>query len=337
MTQINCSYLKKVRLMQYRSFGRTGWQVSDIGYGMWGMGGWTGSDDEESMRSLERAVELGCNFFDTALAYGEGHSEQLLGQLVRAHADKKLYTASKIPPKNRIWPAQPDFKLEDVFPPDHIVEHTEKSLQNLGLDSVDLMQFHVWQDGWAEDERWQRAVSDVKSQGLIQAVGVSINRWEPENAIRTLKTGLIDAVQVIYNIFDQAPEDKLFPLCAELDIGIIARVPFDEGTLTGNLTKDTTWPGDDWRNIYFVPENLIPSVDRADALRPIVPESMDMAEMALRFILSNPVVGTTIPGMRKLKHVEANIATSDGKSLPAELVEQLREHRWDRVPTKWSQ
>lgn len=323
--------------MQYRTFGRTGWQVSEIGYGMWGMGGWTGSDDEESLASLHRAVELGCNFFDTAWAYGDGHSEKLLGELVRAYPDKKLYTASKIPPKNRIWPSKPHFKIEDVFPPDYIRQYTESSLENLGLDAIDLMQFHVWEDGWAGDEGWQRAVDDLKREGLIGAIGISVNRWEPNNALETLRTGLMDAVQVIYNIFDQAPEDELFPLCDELNIGVIARVPFDEGTLTGTLTKNMRWPEGDWRNTYFVPENLNESVDRAEALRPLVPEHMTMAQMALRFILANPTVSTIIPGMRKLRHVEANIATSDGQALPPALITALRDHRWDREPTEWSQ
>jgi len=323
--------------MQYRTFGRTGWQVSEIGYGMWGMGGWTGSDDEESLASLHRAVELGCNFFDTAWAYGDGHSEKLLGELVRAYPDRKLYTASKIPPKNRIWPSKPHFKIEDVFPPDYIRQYTESSLENLGLDAIDLMQFHVWEDGWAGDEGWQRAVDDLKREGLIGAIGISVNRWEPNNALETLRTGLMDAVQVIYNIFDQAPEDELFPLCDELNIGVIARVPFDEGTLTGTLTKNMRWPEGDWRNTYFVPENLNESVDRAEALRPLVPEHMTMAQMALRFILANPTVSTIIPGMRKLRHVEANTATSDGQALPPALITALRAHRWDREPTEWSQ
>jgi len=314
-----------------------GWQVSEIGYGMWGMGSWTGSDDEESLRSLNRAVELGCNFFDTAWAYGEGRSERLLGQLLKQHPDKRLYAATKIPPKNRKWPSRRGFLLEDVFPPDYIKEYTEKSLENLGVDTIDLMQFHVWEDDWADDERWQRAVEDLKRQGLVRAFGVSVNRWEPENVLRTLETGLIDAVQVIYNIFDQAPEDELFPAAERLDIAIIARVPFDEGTLTGTLTKDTTWPEGDWRNTYFVPENLSASVDRAEALRPLIPEGMDMAEMALRFILANPTVSTVIPGMRKLRHVEANITASDGRALPADLIAELRKHRWDRTPTEWSQ
>jgi aryl-alcohol dehydrogenase-like predicted oxidoreductase len=326
-----------VMTMQYRKFGRLGWQVSEVGYGMWGVAGWTGSDDQESMESLHKSVELGCNFFDTAWAYGEGHSEKLLGQLLKAYPQKKLYVATKIPPMNRKWPSKPEFELEDVFPYDYIVEYTNRSLQNLGVDQIDLMQFHVWEDGWAENQDWQNAVLDLKGQGKVESFGVSVNRWEPNNVVKTLGTGLIDAVQVIYNIFDQNPEETLFPVAEELDIAIIARVPFDEGTLTGKLSKDATWPAGDWRNTYFVPENLNASVDRAEALRPLIPTGMDMAEMAMRFILSNPTVSTVIPGMRKLTHVEANIAASDGQGLPDGLIEQLRAHRWDRTPTYWSQ
>jgi aryl-alcohol dehydrogenase-like predicted oxidoreductase len=323
--------------MQYRKFGRLGWQVSEMGYGMWGMGDWTGSDDDESMQALHRAVELGSNFFDTAWAYGAGHSEKLLGDLVRAYPDRKLYVATKIPPKNRIWPSRSGFALEDVFPPDYIREYTEKSLANLGVERIDLMQFHVWEDAWATDERWQKALTDLQREGLITGVGVSVNRWEPDNVLETLRTGLIDAVQVIYNIFDQAPEDNLFPLCDALDVAVIARVPFDEGSLTGTLTKDSRWPAGDWRNTYFVPENLNASVDRAEALRALIPAGMSMPELALRFILANPSVSTIIPGMRKLRHVDANIAASDGAALPAHIVAQLRAHRWDRTPTEWSQ
>jgi aryl-alcohol dehydrogenase-like predicted oxidoreductase len=323
--------------MEYRTFGRTGWKVSEVGYGMWGMGEWKGSDDEESRQSLRRAVELGCNFFDTAWAYGSGHSERLLGELIQQTPTKRLYAATKIPPKNRKWPSRRGYKLEDVFPYDYIVEYTNRSLENLQVETIDLMQFHVWEDDWAQLEDWQRAVEDLKQQGKVRAWGISVNRWEPENVLNTLETGLIDAVQVIYNIFDQAPEDRLFPACERLNVAVIARVPFDEGTLTGTLTKDTTWPEGDWRNTYFVPENLHASVERADALRPLIPEGMTMAEMALRFILSNPAVTTVIPGMRKLRHVDANIAASDGRGLPADLIEKLRAHRWDRTPTEWSQ
>jgi len=324
--------------MQYRRFGRLGWQVSEVGYGMWGLADWTGSDDAETMQSLHRSVELGCTFFDTAWAYGAGHSERLLGELLRAYPDRRLYVATKIPPKNRLWPSKSHFKLIDVFPPDYIREYTERSLANLGVERIDLIQFHVWEDAWANDESWQNTVADLKREGLITSMGVSVNRWEPDNVLETLKTGLIDAVQVIYNIFDQNPEYELFPACQENDVAVIARVPFDEGTLTGTLTVDSKWPEGDWRNTYFVPDNLIPSVRRGDALKPLAAGAgLTMPEMALRFILNNPTVSTIIPGMRKLHHVEANIAASDAGPLPEELHIQLRDHRWDRHPTKWSQ
>ena len=323
--------------MQYRAFGRTGWTVSEIGYGMWGMAGWTGSESEEVNKALDKAVEMGCNFFDTAWAYGDGLSEKILSALLKKHAGKKLYVATKIPPKNRKWPSKREFKLKDVFPSDYIIEYTEKSLKNLGVETIDLQQFHVWEDGWADEDEWKETIEKLTQQGKVSAWGVSINRWEPDNSLNTLKTGLIDAVQVIYNIFDQAPEDNLFPLCRELNIGVIARVPFDEGTLTGTITKETVFPKNDWRSTYFVPENLNSCVDHADALKPLLPEGMTMAEMALRFILSNHDVSTTIPGMRKLRNVIANIAASDGKGLAESLLKDLKQHRWDREPTAWSQ
>ena len=323
--------------MQYRTFGRTGWKISEIGYGMWGLAGWTGSDKQEVLRALQRSVELGCNFFDTAWAYGDGVSEEILSQLLKDNSDKQLYAATKIPPKNRQWPSKSTSKLVDVFPADYIVEYTEKSLKNLGVETIDLQQFHVWEDSWADQDEWQEAVTKLTQQGKVRAWGISVNRWEPDNSLNTLRTGLIDAVQVIYNIFDQNPEDNLFPLCHKLNLGIIARVPFDEGTLTGTLTKETTFPASDWRSTYFVPENLNSSVDHAEALRPLIPAGMTMAEMALRFILSSPDVHTTIPGMRQLRNVEANIAASDGSGLLPELLHELKGHRWDRTPTAWSQ
>lgn len=323
--------------MNYRTFGRTGWQVSEIGYGMWGLAGWTGSDKQEVLRALERSVDLGCNFFDTAWGYAEGVSEEILGQLLKKFPDKKLYAATKIPPKNRQWPSQAGSAIADVFPADYIVEYTEKSLKNLDVETIDLMQFHVWEDSWASQDEWQRTIEKLTEQGKVQAWGVSVNRWEPDNCLDTLRTGKIDAVQVIYNIFDQNPEDNLFPLCRELNIGVIARVPFDEGTLTGTFTKETTFPASDWRSTYFVPENLNSSVDHADALKPLIPAGMTMAEMALRFILANPDVHTTIPGMRQIRNVEANTGVSDGRGLAPELLHELKGHRWDRTPTEWSQ
>lgn len=323
--------------MQYRKFGRTNWQISEVGYGMWGLAGWSGSQESEYNAALDLSVEMGCNFFDTAWGYAEGLSEQVLGQLMKRHADKKLYGATKIPPKNWKWPSKPEYKLEDCFPYDHIIEYTEKSLKNMQLECIDLQQFHVWEDGWADNDEWKRAVEKLKQDGKVQHFGVSVNRWEPNNCLNTLQIGLIDSVQVIYNIFDQAPEDKLFPLCKELDVAIIARVPFDEGTLTGTITKDTVFPADDWRSTYFVPENLIPSVERAEVLRGIVPANMTLPEMALRFIMENPTVGTMIPGMRSMRNVKANMSVSDGVKLDSLLATELKNHRWDRLPTSWSQ
>jgi len=321
--------------MQYRKFGRTGWQVSDIGYGMWGMGAWSGSDDSESLASLQRAIDLGCNFFDTAWVYGDGHSEKLLGQAVRANPAKKLYLASKVPPKNRAWPAPVNASLDDCYPAEHITEYVEKSLRNLQLETLDLVQLHTWNDTWAEDARLAPALGKLKESGKVGAVGISLNRWQPWNGVKAVRAGLVDAVQVVYNIFDQNPEDELFPACREHDVAVIARVPFDEGSLTGTLTASTTWPQGDWRNTYFSAENLRHTVDRVKALEPLLPQGMALPELALRFILSCRDVATTIPGMRKTRHVDANLAVSDAGALPPALVNELRQHRWDRkLPTE---
>ena len=322
--------------MKYRTFGRMGWQVSEVGYGMWGMGGWTGSNDEESRQSLRLAVEKGVNFFDTAWIYGNGHSETLLGELIRHYPQKKLYVSTKIPPKNLKWPMEPFYSLDDTYPTDHIIEYIEKSLRNLGVETLDIVHFHGWDDAWADDERWQKAVVNLKQRGLIQAVGISIDRWEPENAIKAIKTGLIDTVELIYNIFDQAPEDVILPVCHKANVAVIARVPFDEGSLTGKLTVSSHWPEGDWRNLYFGPENLPPTLERIGKLKKIIPAGISLPELALQFILSNPHISTTIPGMRRTEHVVSNCAVSEKGTLDAQLLTQLRAFRWDRKPTSWA-
>jgi aryl-alcohol dehydrogenase-like predicted oxidoreductase len=316
--------------LRYRTFGRLGWSVSEIGYGMWGMAGWTGSQDAESLAALDRSVALGCNFFDTAWAYGSGHSERLLGETLKRHAGKRLYVATKVPPKNRRWPGRAETPPSEVFPYDYILEMTEDSRKNLGVERIDLQQLHVWSDAWVKDDGWRRAAEHLKKKGLVEGFGISVNRWEPENVLAALETGLVDAVQVVYNVFDQAPEDVLFPACQTRGVAVIARVPFDEGSLTGTLTAEDTWPQGDWRNLYFTPERLPPTIARVDALRPLVPEGSSLPDLALRFILHHPAVSTTIPGMRKLRHVEANLAASDRPPLPAETLRALRAHRWER-------
>jgi aryl-alcohol dehydrogenase-like predicted oxidoreductase len=316
--------------MRLGSFARTGWQVTDIGYGMWGMGAWSGSDDAESLGSLQRAIDLGCNFFDTAWVYGDGRSEKLLGQAVRANPGRKLYVASKVPPKNRAWPAAPGSSVDDCYPPEHILNYVEKSLGNLGLDSLDLIQLHTWNDNWVGDARIPATLEKLKSAGKVRAVGISLNRWQPGNGVKAVRAGWVDSVQVVYNIFDQNPEDELLPACRQQQVAVIARVPFDEGGLTGALTPASRWPPGDWRNNYFTPQNLRETLDRVEALKTILPAGMTLPELALRFILANPDVHTTIPGMRKLKHVEANLACSLLGPLAPALLSELRRHRWDR-------
>ena len=297
------------------------------------MGGWTGSDDEESARSLDRAVALGCNFFDTAFAYGMGRSERLLGDAIRRHPGRKVYVATKVPPKNWKWPGRADVAPADAYPHDHIIEFTEKSLGNLGagVDAIDLLQLHVWSDAWAGDEGWQRAAQDLKRQNLIGGFGISVNRWQPANVLGALETGLVDSVQVVYNIFDQHAEDELFPACRKLDIGVIARVPFDEGSLTGTLTQGGRWPDGDWRNVYFTPGHLAETLARVERLRQVVPPGMELPELALRFILEDPAISTVIPGMRKTGHVVRNLSVADGSRLDRTVLNTLRQHRWNRL------
>src|SRR5215469_698790 len=326
----------ETEFMKYRRLGRTNFSVSEIGHGLWGMSGWTGSDDDRSAQALQTAADMGCNFFDTAWAYGHGNSDGLLGQLISRNPQKRLYAASKIPPMNQKWPASSAYRYEDVFPEEHMLKHARLIRAALQLDTIDLLQFHVWDDSWAENKEWRRTVEKLKRENLIGHFGLSLNRWEPANGIKALRTGCVDAVQVIYNIFDQSPEDELFRVCEEMDIGIIARVPLDEGSLGGKFTSETRFPEGDWRNRYFGPENLPATLKRVDALKAIVPNGMSLPEMALRFILSNKLVSTTIAGMRSLDHVRANVTLSDGAGLKPDLLQTLRQHRWDRDIASWA-
>jgi aryl-alcohol dehydrogenase-like predicted oxidoreductase len=322
--------------MKYRKFGRTGVDVSDIGYGLWGMSGWSGSDDKQSIEALQLSVDLGCNFFDSAWAYGDGKSDGLLGQTIAENNGKRLFSASKIPPKNERWPAQPNYRYHDVFSPAHVFKYADRIRQQLGTDSIDLLQFHVWTDNWTDEPDFRKTVEKLKNDGTIRYFGLSLNRWEPENGIKAIRTGLVDAVQVIYSVFDQSPEDELFPLCQELDIGVIVRVALDEGSLSGKMTRDSKFPKDDWRSGYFNPKNLANTMDRVDKLKEILPSGMSLPEMAIRFTISHPAVSTTIVGMRKLEHVRENCALSDKGPLSPELLKELKKHRWDRKPAPWS-
>jgi len=316
--------------MNYRKLGRTNFQVGDIGYGAWGIGGiqWLGGDDDESLRALHRAIELGLNLIDTALAYGDGHSERLVGQVVR-QTGRKIYVATKVPPKNQLWPAQPGVGIEEVFPYHYIMECAEESLRNLGAGTIDLLQLHVWNPEWIDRDEWRRAFRDLKRAGKVQAVGVSINDHQPDSALDLVRTGLIDTVQVIYNIFDQTPEANLFPLCQKENIGVLARVPLDEGSLTGHVGPDTKFPPGDFRERYFRGDRKKRVAERVAALQSDL-GSASLPDTALRFCLSHPAVSAVIPGMRGVRHVESNIALSGQGALPAETLAILNRHAWDR-------
>jgi aryl-alcohol dehydrogenase-like predicted oxidoreductase len=318
--------------MRYRQLGRTGLEVSEIGYGAWGIGGnqWKGGTDDESVRALQRAVELGLNFIDTALAYGEGHSEKLVGSVLKSET-ATVFVATKVPPKNRIWPAAKGSRIEDVFPNDYIVNCTEQSLRNLSLDTIDLQQLHVWDAGWLARDEWKRAFEDLRTSGKVRFFGISINDHQPDTALDVVASGLIDTVQVIYNIFDQSPEDRLFPACQQHNIGVLARVPLDEGALTGTITENSRFERDEFRAFYFRGDRKAEVVRRVSALQTElegVPDSLP--DVALRFCLSHPAVSTVIPGMRRIRNVESNCAVSDRGPLDETTLQKVRKHVWTK-------
>jgi aryl-alcohol dehydrogenase-like predicted oxidoreductase len=318
--------------MHYRELGKTGWSVSEVGFGGWGIGGtgWIGARDDESKQALHRAIDLGLNFIDTAWGYGDGHSERLIGEILRERSER-VYVATKVPPKNRIWPARHDSHVDDTFPGDHIREYTERSLRNLGVDTLDVQQFHVWSPSWLEQGDWLDTVAKLKDEGKIRYFGLSLNDHEPETGLTAVRGGVVDTVQVIYNVFDQSPEDELLPACAEHGVGVIVRVPLDEGGLTGTITPETTFPDGDWRHRYFAGDRKREVRDRAEAIARDLGEPIErLPEIALRYVLSHPAVSTVIPGMRSVRNVERNVAIADGQGLPEDVVARLRTHRWVR-------
>jgi len=318
--------------MRYRTFGRTGWRVSEIGLGTWGMGGmWGRVDDREALRALRRAVELGVTFIDTAHVYGEGRSEQLIARALGPRAEA-VRVATKVPPMNLEWPARHEAQAAEAFPAEWIIACTEESLRRLRRETVDLQQLHVWAPRWlAEPSVWLPAVEQLKREGKIRAFGISINDHEPDTALEAVASGLIDSVQVIYNVFDQDAAERLLPACARSRVGVIVRVPFDEGSLTGRLTRQTVFARDDWRRDYFGGGRMAETVERVEALRFLAQgDGRTMAQAALKFCLSDPAVSTVIPGMRRVAHVEDNCAASDGRPLSDEELAQARAHAWPR-------
>ncbi|MBV8549732.1 MAG: aldo/keto reductase [Acidobacteriaceae bacterium] len=318
--------------MHYRKLGSTEAEISEIGYGAWGIGGnqWQGGKDEESMRALKRAFDFGVNFIDTALAYGDGHSEMLVGKAVK-ETFHKIFVATKIPPMNRIWPASPSTPISEVLPYHHIVESTEQSLRNLGLEQIYLQQFHVWTDAWVGEEEWRRAIEDLRKSGKVRYFGLSISEHEPDSALEAVKTELFRSVQVIYNIWDQSAEANLFPLCRQLKVGVLARVPLDEGGLAGSITEDTQFEPGEFRESYFRGDRKRQVVERVEALKSDlegVPGTL--AQIALRFCLSNKAVTSVIPGMRRVETVESSCRAATAGPLDQQTLAILKRHQWNR-------
>jgi aryl-alcohol dehydrogenase-like predicted oxidoreductase len=320
--------------MKTRTLGRTGLQVSEVGYGAWGLGGnqWRGHKEDDALQALRHALENGLNFIDTALAYNDGHSEQLIAQTLKETGAQAI-VATKVPPKNQRWPAQPGIAIDEVFPYDYVMKCTETSLKNLGVEQIQLQQFHVWCPEWVDSDEWKRAIEDLKKSGKVRFFGISINDHQPDSALDAIRTGLIDTVQVIYNVFDQTPERNLYPLCEELNIGVLARCPLDEGALTGAITPDVEFDPAEFRAFYFRGGRKREVFEKVNSLRADL-EAAGVAESlattALRFTLAPSAVSTVIPGMRKVRNVSANLAVSNMGPIPAPILEILRSHAWDK-------
>ncbi len=318
--------------MHYRTFGKLGWKFSEISFGAWAIGGdmWGPQDDAESMRALHKAIDLGVNFIDTAQGYGKGHSEELIGKVLKERREE-IYVATKVPPREAKWPPPDDSDPLKFFPPQYLIERCEGSLRTLQRDYIDIYQFHTWATSFNIRDEWFEAMRKLQAQGKIRAIGVSVPDTTPDNVIGALALDKVQSVQVIYNIFEQYPQWNLFPVCEKLGIGVIVRVPFDEGALTGKYTAQTIFPEGDVRRHYFRGRNLPAVVERVEKVREFKNKrhpNMSMAEYALRFCLSHTAVNTVIPGIRSVQQAEMNLAASDGKWLDAEELEELKPFAW---------
>jgi aryl-alcohol dehydrogenase-like predicted oxidoreductase len=331
-------HLKKIyrggTVVQYRKFGRTGWKVSEIGFGAWAIGGgWGAQEDAESVKTLHKALDLGVNFIDTAQGYGNGKSEEIIGKTLRERGGlENVYIATKIPPKPGPWPPSPYCRIGDRFPGDYLRERTELSLKTVGRDYIDVMQLHTWTRAWNEEAGWLETLRALKEEGKIRAIGISTPEVDQDALNELIRSEALDSVQVIFNIFEQKPAAQMFPLAKRHDCAVIVRVPFDESALTGKLTEDTTFPPDDFRSRYFKGERLTETLKHVDEVRQVVGDHYEgsLVRAALRFCLEPEAVSTVIPGMRKVYQAEDNCAVSDLGPMPEVLYEKLKKQYWEK-------
>lgn len=320
--------------MKYRNLGRTELKVSEIGFGAWAIGGnWGNQNENDSVTALHKALDNGVNFIDTAAGYGNGKSERIIAKILKERGDSgKVYVATKTPPAPGTWPPSPYCKIEDRLSENYIRQNIEERLRNLNTDCIDLLQFHTWTRAWNKNPEPFYILQKLKEEGKIKFIGVSTPEHDQNSVIGLMQQGLVDVVQVIYNIFEQDPAEELLPTASELNIGIIVRVVFDEGILTGKYSADTKFPEGDFRNNYLAGDRLERSVKRADKIKEEIKDSgFTMPQTAVKFALADKSVSTVITGIRNSKQAEINTGISGLPDLPEELLIKLRKHAWRKA------
>ncbi|MFQ5995164.1 MAG: aldo/keto reductase [Acidiferrobacterales bacterium] len=318
--------------MKYRILGRTGLEVSEIGFGAWPLGGgaWGNQKDRDSLAALNKAIDLGVNFIDTAAGYGKGRSERVVARALKERKEP-VFVATKIHPMPGPWPPSPYCKIDERYPEKYLHEKVRERLEYLDTDCLDILQLHTWTRAWNKDPKALYVLKDLQSDGRIRFIGISTPEHDQNCIIDPIRQGHIDVVQLIYNIFQQEPAAELLPATADNEIGVIARVPFDEGSLTGKFTKDTEFVSGDFRNNYFAGDRLTRTVERVEKIKADLTDcELTLAQVALKFILAHPAVSTVIPGMRNPQQAQANAGCADLPDLSQEHVARLRRHAWQR-------
>ncbi len=322
--------------MQYRILGKTGLKVSSIGCGTWGFANdtdaWVGATKKESEAALFLALDQGVNFIDTARVYGEGLAEEWLGEMLQKTSQKQVLVATKMTPLNQQWSGMVGTPISEAFPKQHIIDQVDASLRALRRDYLDVVYFHVWEDEWSDVPSWKEAVTELTQAGKVRFWGISTNDFQPTNCLKACQTGLISVIMTIFNIFAQEPISELLPAVKKMNLGLVSRVPLDEGGLSGSYTHDTEFPEGDFRQTYFSKDRLVQLNKHLDALRPLIKKSnaKNVAEFALRYVLSFPEVTVAVPGMRRQKYVIANTKVSDLPPLPQGVLEEMPKHAWFR-------
>jgi aryl-alcohol dehydrogenase-like predicted oxidoreductase len=318
--------------MKHRPFGNKGIDVSEIGFGAWAIGGsWGHQKESDSMEALEVAVDQGINFIDTAAGYGDGRSERIIGEFLKGR-NERVTISTKTPPVPGKWPPSPYCRIGERYPEKYLRENLEERMRNLQTEQIDILLLHTWTRAWNDSPEALYVLQKMKSEGLVKLVGISTPEHDQNCVIQLMREGLVDAVQVIYNIFEQEPAAQLLPVALETGTGIIVRVAFDEGVLTGKYKATDTFEKDDFRRHYFAGDRLDRSVKRVERIRKAFGDSgYSLPQLALKFALSHPAVSTVIPGIRNREQALQNSEISSLPDPDEEVLMQLREHTWNRA------